>query len=131
RQEHPREVVTKDLDVALACIAKAIERWPGVASAHELYHSLIEAIMKIYDKDGDIPIAVGSPESATDPSRSRTTSPSFGASPTFESPTSAGPSSTSSDNKTLFGYVIPPQPSAFNFNPPTNQDAIISATQPP
>jgi hypothetical protein len=126
RQEHSRDEVTKNLDVALECIAKAIERWPGVASAHELYHSLIEAIMKIYDKDGDIPIAVGSPESTTDPARSRTTSPSF------ESPQSAGPSSMS-DNKTLFGYVIPPQPSAFRtdqFSPSTSQDAIMSAIQP-
>lgn len=126
RQENSREDVTKNLDVALKCIAKAIERWPGVQSAHELYHSLIEAILKIYDKDGDIPIAVGSPESATDPSRSRTTSPSF------ESPQSAGQSSTSSDNKALFTYVIPSQPSAFRsdqFSPSTSQDAIISATQ--
>jgi len=133
RQENSREVVTKNLDVALECIKKAIERWPGVASAHELYHSLIEAIMKIYDKDGDIPIAVGSPESATDPARSRTTSPFFGTSPTFESPPSAVPSSTSSDNKTPFGYVIPPQPSAFRtdpFDPSTIQDAITPTKQP-
>jgi len=134
RQENSREDVTKHLNVAMECIAKAVERWPGVASAIELYRSLIEAIMKIYDKDGDIPIAAGSPESATDPARSRTTSPFFGTGPSFDSPPSAGQSSSMpSDNKTPFGYVMPPQPTAFradSFNPSPTHDATIPATEP-
>lgn len=78
RVQHPREEVKEHLDVALHCIKQAIERWPGVASAIELYENLIRACMKIYDKDGDIPIAAGSPaESGPDGGRSRTTSPVF------------------------------------------------------
>jgi len=61
RGAHPRGEVEQHLQVALHCITKASERWPGVASALELYHNLIKACMKIYDKDGDIPIAAGSP----------------------------------------------------------------------
>jgi hypothetical protein len=78
RTAHPREEVKAHLDVALHCIKQAIERWPGVASAIELYENLIRACMKIYDKDGDIPIAAGSPaESGPEGGRSRTTSPAF------------------------------------------------------
>src|ERR1700748_2932006 len=36
RQEHPRENVQRDLNVALECIRMASERWPGVVSALEL-----------------------------------------------------------------------------------------------
>ncbi|TLD37746.1 hypothetical protein E2P81_ATG03421 [Venturia nashicola] len=78
RKDHPREEVKEHLDVALHCIKQAVERWPGVASAIELYENLIRACMKIYDKDGDIPIAAGSPaESGPGRSRSQTTSPVF------------------------------------------------------
>lgn len=76
RKEHPREEVKEHMDVALHCIKQAVERWPGVASAIALYENLIRACMKIYDKDGDIPIAAGSPaESGPGGSRSQTTSP--------------------------------------------------------
>lgn len=78
RKDHPREEVKEHLDVALHCIKQAVERWPGVASAIELYENLIRACMKIYDKDGDIPIAAGSPaESGPGGGRSQTTSPVF------------------------------------------------------
>lgn len=78
RAAHSREEVKGHLDVAIHCITQAIERWPGVASAIELYENLIRACMKIYDKDGDIPIAAGSPaESGPEVGRSRTTSPAF------------------------------------------------------
>lgn len=77
RTAHPKEEVQGHLDVALTCTKQAIERWPGVASAIELYGNLIKACMNIYDKDGDFPIAAGSPPETGPDDRSRTTSPVF------------------------------------------------------
>ena len=77
RVEHPRAEVQGHLDVALECTSQAIERWPGVASAIELYGNLIRACMNIYDKDGDVPIAAGSPRETGPEDRSQTTSPVF------------------------------------------------------
>jgi hypothetical protein len=126
RQEHSRDEVEKDLNVAMDCIAKAIERWPGVASAHQLYPHLIDACLRIYEKDGDIPIAVGSPESTMDSARSRTTSPTFVPPPPAAQ--SAQPlNSTLSEPKMAFGYFINEQPSAFN--PPTNRDINMTVPQ--
>ena len=135
RQKHSRDEVEKDLKVAMTSIKKAIERWPGVASAYQLYSNLIDACLKIYEKDGDIPIAVGSPESTVDQSRSRTTSPAFippGAAPQLAQP--APPSSAaSSEANTAFGYFIAEQPPAFGaeqFTPDaTGKKADISNTQ--
>ncbi|KAF1990749.1 hypothetical protein K402DRAFT_324122 [Aulographum hederae CBS 113979] len=98
RRAHSREEVEGHLSVALECILVASERWPGVASAHELYQNLIAACMKIYDKDGDIPIAAGSPSEsmpgsspalidATVHSRSRTASPATASSRSVTTPT--------------------------------------------
>ena len=70
RQENSREVVEGHLDVAMEAIELAIERWPGVASAVTLYRSLIDAVMKIYDRDGvgDVHFPVGaSPMDAASP----------------------------------------------------------------
>ncbi|KAJ9669446.1 hypothetical protein H2201_000313 [Coniosporium apollinis] len=78
RRQHSREDVMYHLDVALEAVELASVRWPGVASALELYRNLIGACIKVYDKHGDIPIAANSPSdmaSVTGPNRSRTTSP--------------------------------------------------------
>jgi hypothetical protein len=64
RQEHPREEVQQDLDVALECIKLASERWPGVISALELYKTLITACMRIYDQAGNVEISAASPSEA-------------------------------------------------------------------
>lgn len=131
RQEHSKEEVEKDLNVAMDCIAKAIERWPGVASAHQLYRNLIAACLKIYEKDGDIPIAVGSPESTVDPSRSRTTSPSF-APPAPATQLTQPLNSTPTEPKMAFGYFINEQPSAIradSFHPSPTHDVKMVAPQ--
>ncbi|KAL6703499.1 hypothetical protein ACN47E_009597 [Coniothyrium glycines] len=87
RKAHGREEVEGHLNVAMDSIRLASERWPGVASAMELYYNLIGACMRIYDKDGDVPIAAGSPSDTASVisanvdgimdgiNRSRTTSP--------------------------------------------------------
>ncbi len=84
RRVHSREEVEGHLEVAMESIRLCSERWPGVASAIQLYYNLIDACMKIYDKDGDVPIAAGSPSDTASVvssnmvdgiNRSRTTSP--------------------------------------------------------
>ncbi|KAF2102934.1 hypothetical protein NA57DRAFT_31918, partial [Rhizodiscina lignyota] len=60
RRLHPRPEVEGYLDVGLESISLSAERWPGAASAHDLYLNLIEAVLKVYEKDGDITISADS-----------------------------------------------------------------------
>lgn len=106
RRLHPREEVRRHMDVSLEAISIATERWPGVASAHELYINLVDACMKIYDKDGDIPIAAGSPADSTmspnttdGPSRSRTASPATVSTQSVTTPPEKP--------QPPFGYILP------------------------
>ena len=82
RKKHPREDVEKHLVTAMDAISQCASRWPGVSSAMQLYEDLIHAIMKIYDKDGDIQLPDTSPSDTASPqapseqtNRSRTGSP--------------------------------------------------------
>lgn len=81
RKKHPKETVEKHLEAAMSAITTCSARWPGVTSAISLYEDLIQAILKIYDKDGDIqlpetsPSDTTSPQATTDINRSRTGSP--------------------------------------------------------
>ncbi|TKX22298.1 fungal specific transcription factor domain-containing protein 45 [Elsinoe australis] len=85
RKQNPRGEVQQILATGMENILIAVDRWPGVASAHALYTHIIDATLKIYDKDGDVPISTGTPSDAPSPlaastdsvSRSRTTSPAF------------------------------------------------------
>lgn len=82
RRKYSRETVEGHLNVAMEAIEQASERWPGVASAVQLYQNLIFAIMRIYDKPGDIPISASTPSDQASPgsmladNRSRATSAS-------------------------------------------------------
>lgn len=71
RRTHSRASVEKHLEVAMEAIQLASERWPGVASAIQLYHNLINAVLNIYEKDGDVPV------SATTPSDQASSPPVF------------------------------------------------------
>jgi hypothetical protein len=129
RQENPKEEVYDHLKVAMYCIEKSIERWPGVASAHRLYGSLINACLRIYEKDGDIPIAAGSPESTMDSARSRTTSPLAVSPP----PANQAAQPPVGEATTAFGYFVQGQTAPFradSFSPPAQRDAAISTAQP-
>ncbi|GAB7364385.1 hypothetical protein MBLNU230_g4928t1 [Neophaeotheca triangularis] len=127
RRRHSKDEVGKHLDVAMDAIQLASERWPGVASAVQLYHNLINAVMKIYEKDGDVPISAASPsDQATSPAqvfsdgtnRSRGTSPATVAS----SPIATPP-------ETRYGYVQrgsrgsveQPPPEPYQSNTPPHQ----------
>jgi hypothetical protein len=84
RRIHSRDEVEGHLGVAMESIRLCVDRWPGVASAMELYQNLIAACMEIFTKDGDVPIVAGSPSDTASVvsgslvdgiNRSRTTSP--------------------------------------------------------
>ncbi|KAF7195563.1 Transcriptional activator protein acu-15 [Pseudocercospora fuligena] len=117
RRKYKREAVEKHLEVAMDAIQMASERWPGVASAVQLYQNLITAIMKIYEKEGDIPISASTPSDANSPgsmfpdayNRSRATSPATVSTQSVQTPPE--------QNKPPFGYI--------------NQQASRSIEEPP
>ncbi|KAF3052577.1 hypothetical protein E8E11_008578 [Didymella keratinophila] len=95
RRLHSREEVQGHLEVAMESIRLASDRWPGVASAMELYHNLIGACMEIYNKDGDVPITANSPSDCASVvsgsivdgiNRSRTTSPATASTASVSTP---------------------------------------------
>ncbi|KAF2083908.1 hypothetical protein K490DRAFT_60049 [Saccharata proteae CBS 121410] len=120
RRMHSREDVEGHLKVALDAIELASERWPGVASARDLYENLIEACLKIYEKDGDIPISASTPsDAATSPethddmsmgagNRSRTTSPATASTKSLSTPPDRP--------HPPFGYISPQSKVDFNGN---------------
>lgn len=124
RQKHSREEVEGHLQVALECIEVASERWPGVASALELYRNLIHACMKIFDKDGDIPISAASPSEASVTSeginRSRTTSPATVSTVSVNTPKEKAQPAPFGylPSQTLFGFTTQPAtPSLYHSSP--------------
>ncbi|OAL03760.1 hypothetical protein IQ06DRAFT_314515 [Phaeosphaeriaceae sp. SRC1lsM3a] len=131
RRLHNREEVEAHMNVALESIRLCSERWPGVASAMELYYNLIGACMKIYDKDGDVPIAAGSPSDTASVisnnivdgiNRSRTTSPATA---------STASVSTPSDKVSVpFGYLPNQTPQIFNFSNGHSNGTSPYATSP-
>ncbi|KAF1928092.1 uncharacterized protein M421DRAFT_101442 [Didymella exigua CBS 183.55] len=95
RRLHSREEVEGHLSVAMESILLASDRWPGVASARDLYHNLIGACMEIYNKDGDVPITANSPSDCASVvsgsivdgiNRSRTTSPATASTASVSTP---------------------------------------------
>ncbi|KAF2738890.1 hypothetical protein EJ04DRAFT_6811 [Polyplosphaeria fusca] len=131
RAKHHREEVEGHLLVALDCIELASERWPGVRSALELYRNLITACMKIYDKDGDIPIAASSPsESASVTSsmvdginRSRTTSPATASTASVTTP-------SEKPQAPPFGYLPNQTQHLFGFTSGQTAPSIVQSSQP-
>ena len=126
RRNHARDEVENHLQILMECIELCSERWPGVASAVQLYRNLIAACMKIYDKDGDVPITAGSPSDASVASetinRSRTTSPATTV--PFNPPREKA-------REVPFGY-LPAQP-VFNISStqPNNTPSIYQSSPPP
>lgn len=92
RRKYQRELVEEHLGIAMDAIQLASERWPGVASAVQLYQNLITAIMRIYDKQGDVPISATTPSDHASPgsmlpdTRSRATSPATVSSQSIATP---------------------------------------------
>lgn len=109
RRQNPKPDVQKHLITAMDAIRLASERWPGVTSAIELYEDLMRAILKSYDKDGDIPLNETTPSDSASPantfsdhsySRSRTTSPGV---------ISASSITTPPERVPIYGYFSNPR----------------------
>lgn len=109
----------------------ATERWPGVASAMELYYNLIAACMKIFDKDGDVPISAGSPSDTASVvsgnivdgiNRSRTTSPATASTASVSTPSDKVPAP--------FGYLQNQNQPMFNVNSAQNNATSSFAVSP-
>jgi hypothetical protein len=131
RRTHNRDEVESHLNVALESIRLSSERWPGVASAMELYYNLIGACMKIYDKDGDVPISAGSPSDTASVvssnmvdgiNRSRTTSPATASTASVSTPSDQVPAP--------FGYLPNQNQQIFNFNNGQSNGTSPYATSP-
>ncbi|KAI0420481.1 hypothetical protein F5X98DRAFT_332374 [Xylaria grammica] len=74
RAAHSREEVQELVNIALDIIDQCVERWPGTASASELYSILTKACLQSYDSSGTPHLS--SPGSLnTPPSQTETSSP--------------------------------------------------------
>ncbi|KAH9874756.1 hypothetical protein IAQ61_003946 [Plenodomus lingam] len=147
RRCHSREEVEGHLSVAMDSIRLASERWPGVASAMELYYNLTGACMKIFEKDGDVPITAGSPSDTASVisgsivdgiNRSRTTSPATAstasvATPSEQAPVPFGYLADQSQNQPLFNYNSSQAngPSSFSHSSNSQNASQQMPSQPP
>ncbi|KAK5134940.1 hypothetical protein LTR08_005891 [Meristemomyces frigidus] len=128
RRKHSKAEVEKHLEVAIEAIQLASERWPGVASAVQLYYNLISAIMKIYEKDGDIPRTTATPSDMASPpgtfpdafNRSRTTSPATASNASVATPPGGPP----------FGYLQQQARGSVEMPPPVPYQSSINPAQP-
>jgi hypothetical protein len=132
RKLHNREEVETHLQVAMRSIKQASERWPGVESAIGLYNNLICACMKIFDKDGDVPISASSPSDTASVAnghvdginRSRTTSPATASTTSIATPSDRVPAPAP------FGYIPNHNQQQLNFtNGQTSAPAPFSSVQ--
>nr|OQO19553.1 hypothetical protein B0A51_13113 [Rachicladosporium sp. CCFEE 5018] len=125
RRKHSKTDVESHLDIAMQAIQLASERWPGVASAIQLYQNLIVAVLRIYEKDGDVPISAVTPSESASPAfpihRADTSSPATASSNSAPTPPerSAAP----------FGYLNQQSRRSVEQPPPVPYQS--SATPPP
>ena len=125
RQEHPRREVQEHLNTVLEAIFLASERWPGVASALELYTNLVTACLKVYDGSSETSYVVTSPSNKASPASSQdVTTP-----PPISSPSSvatgSAPSTVPVEHPSPFGYVID-----HNSSNPAYSDQISPSNSP-
>ena len=146
RRCHGREEVESHLNVAMDSIRLASERWPGVASAMELYYNLTGACMKTYDKDDDVPITAASPSDTASVvsssmvdgvNRSRTTSPATSSTPSVRTPSdqaSVPPSHRKDQSHNLRLHLNSSQSngtSSFSPSPNIQSASLPTPSQPP
>lgn len=106
RRDHLREEVQKHLDTVLEAIRLASERWPGVASALELYTNLVTACLKVYDGSSETSYVVTSPSNKASPASSHDVSTP----PPLSRPSSVAAGSLAStipaEHPSPFGYIV-------------------------
>lgn len=54
RKQNPRAEVEAHLENGMKSIAISATRWPGVASAHQLYTHIIQAVLRVYDTNAEV-----------------------------------------------------------------------------
>lgn len=137
RRLHHREEVERHLHVALESIELSSERWPGVASALELYKNLIAACMKIFDKEGDVPISAGSPSDSASVvsnsivegiNRSRTTSPATASTASVNTPSDPPFGYLPNPNQPPFGFTTSPSAPNVHQTSPAAQPASMQTS---
>lgn len=107
RAAHSREEVQELVNIALDIIDQCVERWPGTASASELYTILTRACLQSYDSNGtptqSTPGSLNTPPPQADTSSPNATA---GGAPTFNPP--------------QFGYVFGagPESDAYSLDNP-------------
>ena len=114
RERRTREQVKERLDIALESMTYAAERWPGVASAIELYEALINACLQVFDKEGDVPIQ-SSPFTESDRGKSLSPSPNLGH-PTLPL-TPLLPTQPTSRQRFMFQPILPSSSTVYNTIP--------------
>lgn len=125
RRRNAREDVERYLSTAMDAIGLCSARWPGVTSAIQLYEDLIQAILKIYDKDGDVQVNEVTPSDTTSPqansepiNRSRTTSPATVSTSSIATPPERLPSLGYFQSSSLAVEQPPPMPYRASATPP-------------
>lgn len=104
RQNHPREEAEEHINATLDCLDQCAERWPGTASASEMYAIFSKACLQSYDMVANKPMfSFASPSSAGDQHTS----------PPQVSATAADPSQVTFVQP-QFGYVFDSPPESMN-----------------
>ncbi|KAI1129549.1 hypothetical protein F5Y10DRAFT_150435 [Nemania abortiva] len=104
RAQHSREEVQELVNVALDIIDQCVERWPGTASASELYSILTRACLQSYDSSTPNLSSPGSLNTPPPPLKTETSSPNN----PMDHPSTAAPSKPDAPafNPPQFGYVF-------------------------
>ena len=110
RKEHPKTEVETHLDTAQEGVFLASKRWPGVASALELYTTLIQACLKVYDGSSEASYVVGSPakRASSAPLNDVVTPPTLSTPSTVHSALSSTNYGTDHDHPSPYGYFVEP-----------------------
>ena len=144
RSQHRLEEVKIHIRDSLDSIDQAVERWPGVQSARQLYENLIDGCLKAYEMDASSVVqppihrqsSVPANSTAASPSRAASYSPASTAATSFHVPTSpssfadsyaavASPEFASATHQVATGIIIPSSsPDFFGAIKPSSQQPL-------
>lgn len=110
RKEHPREELEEHLRIGINIIDRCRDRWPGCASACQLYDTLSKACLKSYELDAHqaSSLSATSPESLTDAN-----SPSASEHSAATTGSLAHSHKNMSEPPPTFGYIWNEMPNSF------------------
>lgn len=67
RKKYARSEVETYLAKGLESLQLSSASWPGVSTAHQLYSHIIQAVLRVYDVDGDVTIQAVTPSEVSSP----------------------------------------------------------------